>query len=350
MGRLLSRVTRPRTQAQIQHLTPVAPDQAQGPVRRVFAQVEQDFGLLAPPISLHAAAPGPLAAAWLMLRETLVATGRVRRAVKEAVAVTVSAANACPYCVDVHGIALHGLLPAHQAAAVTGGRADRLDAELARAVSWVRAAGEVSSRRPDRVAAGHRPELIGTAVTFHYLNRMVNIFLVPSPIPAGVPQRPRQAIARVAGRLMRSGLRRPAPPGASLGLLPARRLPGDLAWTAGNPAVAEAFARAAGSITAAGERSVPAAVRALVEAELAAWDGRPPGVSTSWVEQRLSGLPPELWPVGRLALLTALASYQVGPTVVAAYRRWRPDDRSLIEVTSWASLAAARWWGSRLHQ
>lgn len=225
MGRLLNRATRRGTQAQIRYLTPVRPDRAPEPVARVYAQVEQEFGLLAPPISLHSPAPGPLAAAWIMLRESLIATGQVRRPVKEAVAVAVSHFNSCPYCVDVHSAAVHGLVAGPDARAVAEGRTGSLsDPELRRVTAWASSGGRLPPEFPARQA----PELVGTAVTFHYLNRMANVFLVESPIPPRVPAAARRTIARLAGAVLRPVLRRGAEPGASLGLLPAAPLPEDL--------------------------------------------------------------------------------------------------------------------------
>jgi hypothetical protein len=57
-------------------------------------------------------------------------------------------------------------------------------------------------------------------------------------------------------------------------------------------------------------------------------------------------LPPTDRPAGRSALLTALASYQVGPSVIEEFRIGRPADGALTELTAWASLAAARRVGS----
>ena len=76
----------------------------------MYRQVERDFGMLAPPVALHSPAPEALAAVWVILRESLVATGLAGRPGKEAVAATISLANSCPYCVDVHGATLMGLL------------------------------------------------------------------------------------------------------------------------------------------------------------------------------------------------------------------------------------------------
>ena len=98
-----------RTLAQIRYVSPVLPGAADGLVASVYAQAERDFGLIAPPLALHSPAPQALAAAWLMLRETLLAAGTAPRQQKEVVAASVSAANACPYCVAVHTAVIKGL-------------------------------------------------------------------------------------------------------------------------------------------------------------------------------------------------------------------------------------------------
>ncbi|MEV6623168.1 carboxymuconolactone decarboxylase family protein, partial [Amycolatopsis sp. NPDC051114] len=98
-----------RTLRDVKYVEAVRPRHARGLVRDVYRQVERDFGMLAPPVALHSPAPEVLAAAWLMLRESLVAGGTASRADKEVVAAAVSAANSCPYCVEVHGMALASL-------------------------------------------------------------------------------------------------------------------------------------------------------------------------------------------------------------------------------------------------
>jgi hypothetical protein len=49
---------------------------------------------------------------------------------------------------------------------------------------------------------------------------------------------------------------------------------------------------------------------------------------------------------GRLALLTALASSQVDRSVVQMFRASQPGDSTLVELTAWASFAAARRVGT----
>src|SRR4051794_19327548 len=108
MAGSLIRTALRRSLDQIRYVTPVRLTSSDDTVARVYRQVEHDFGMLAPPVALHAPAPGPLAACWMMLRESLLADGRVQRATLEAVAAAVSVGNSCPYCVTVHAATLHG--------------------------------------------------------------------------------------------------------------------------------------------------------------------------------------------------------------------------------------------------
>ncbi|MBM7774517.1 AhpD family alkylhydroperoxidase [Actinokineospora baliensis] len=321
-----------RSLNQVRYVTPVPPARARGVVAEVYAGLERDFGMLAPPIALHSPAPEAMAAGWAMLRETLVAPGRVDRAVKEAVAMAVSQANTCPYCVDVHVSSLG----AHSSLNPTAEE----HAALRTAVDWARSTG-----RADPPPQGWAPEMVGTAVTFHYLNRMVNLFLPESPVPTGLPPSARTTALRLLGLFTLSGGRAgPAP----ADLLPAADLPSDLAWARGNTAVATAFARAAAAIDAAGQRSVPASARELVCARLSDWRGEPPGLSRAWAHDAVASLPEEDRAAGRLALLTALASYQVADADIEQLRATGADDRALVELAAWASLSAARRAGQRL--
>jgi hypothetical protein len=185
-------------------------------------------------------------------------------------------------------------------------------------------------------------ELVGVAVTFHYVNRMVNIFLADSPLPAGIPGPARSGVRRMAAWLMGSLARRTVEPGDALPLLPAAPPPADLDWAAGHPTIADAFARAYAAIDA-GAPTVPDAVRALIRERLADPTAEPPGLSArAWANAAVAGLPEEQRPAGRLGLVTAFASAQVGTDLVDEFWQAHPGDDTLIAFTSWASLAAAR--------
>lgn len=335
-----------RTLAQVQYVSPVPPALAGGLVAAVYAQLERDFGMLAPPVILHSPAPGPLAAAWLMLRETLLA-GLADRGAKEAVAAAVSLGNTCPYCVQVHTGILHGLVRGRDAAAIETGRiASVTDPRIRQAGAWAQAAGLRDTAGQDLpFPSAQCAEFIGVAVTFHYLNRMVNVFLGDPPLPAFLSPAVRGAALRMLGSLLRPVTARRLEPGTSAGLLPEAPLPSDLSWAAGSPAVAGAFARAAATIDADGVTAVPQSVRELVLARLAGWDGAPPALGRAWVDAAISRLAAADRPAGRLALLTAMSSYQVRQADVDQARLHLPGDRALIGLTSWASMAAARQAG-----
>jgi len=334
-GKLIRTALR-STVRHVRHVSPVRPRHAAGLTADVYRQIERDFGMLAPPMSLHSPAPDVLAAAWTMLRESLVATTSVSRATKEAVASAVSAGNDCPYCVEVHDATLAGL-----------GTADAAADAAAAAADWARASGTRAGAAARRwpVADAEAAQLIGVAVTFQYLNRVVNVFLDDSPLPPNVPAGGRATAGRVLGRVMRGPALRGARPGDSLELLSPAPLPADLAWAAGEEHVALAFGRAAAAVEAAAARSVPPAVRELVTAELSTWDGRPPGLSRSWVDGPVRRLSTQDQSAARLALLVAKASYQVDDEIVAAYET---TDAGLVELVSWAGLAAARRAGTWL--
>jgi alkylhydroperoxidase family enzyme len=331
---------------QVRHVSPVRRGAARGLVGRVYDQVEQEFGVLAPSLALFSPAPPVLAASWLMLRETLLVTRKVQRDAKEAVATTVSLGNACPWCATVHSTMLSGL---------TGGLvlADDpakpvADPRLRAVTTWARDCRTEEGARHHEPActAAEAPELIGTAVMFHYFNRMVNVFLTEVPLPPGAPRMVLGPVMQILDRRMRPAAQRPHQPGTSLDLLPAAALARDLSWASGDPVAEDAFARGCAAVDAAGARSVPPSVRDLVQAELEGWHGEPRGPSRAWADGPVAALPQPDQPAGRLALLTALASAQVDRPVVQKFLAGRAGDAALTELTAWASLAAARRVGT----
>ncbi|MEV0846464.1 carboxymuconolactone decarboxylase family protein [Streptomyces sp. NPDC049954] len=346
VARISARAMRPLALAQIRHVTPVRPGEADGLTAQVYRSVEREFGVLVPPVALHSPAPETLAAAWLMLRETLLAPGLVDRAVREAVASAVSVANACPYCVSVHSATLHGLAGGRDARTIAAGQlAEVTEPRLRAAATWATA----TARRPRPDEAPHvpftreqAPEYAGVAVVFHYLNRMVNTFLEDAPMPPNAPRAGLPVVERVLSALIRATGRRIGAPGAALDLLPPAPVPDDLGWARPNPAITQAFARAGAAVDRAARHTVPPAVRELLATEIETWDGQPRGLSRSWVEPPLTTLPPADRPAGRLALLVAFASHQIDPTVIEAYRKTHQADADLVTLASWAALSAAR--------
>lgn len=310
------------------HVQVVKPRHADGLVAEVYRQVELEFGMLAPPTALHSPSPEALAACWLILRETLLAEGFADRAGKEAVATGVSIANNCPYCEDVHGMTLDAL--------TTDG------SDVAALTEWARRSATAADAGPPPGPVEQAPELIGVALAFQYYNRVANVFLTDSPFPAHVPLSARPRARQVLGAVLRRSAGGGARPGDSLDLLPPAPRPDDLDWAAASDVVSDAFARAYAATESAGVRSVPEGVRDLVRSRLSTWEGQPPGLSRAWVEEAVAGLPPAEQPAGRLALLVALASYQVDEGLVEDFRRTGADDAAVIDLIAWAAMATAR--------
>jgi alkylhydroperoxidase family enzyme len=350
---LLALSARRASLSHIRRIVPVAPSGATGVVDTVYRRMEAEFGLLAPPVALHAAAPEVLAAVWMFLRETLLSGDPRQRAAREIVATAISRANTCPYCVEVHGAALAGVdLGGMAPWVVTGQLTAIADPWLRQLAEWAGVSGERAPerRRPAPFGVSAAPSFIGVATTFHYINRMVTLFLGDSPlwpIPRGGRSLARRAAARIFGHFARVSLR----PGLSTGLLPAAAMPADLAWAAASPALADALARGYVAIDRAGATVLPPGVRALVAADLDDRNATGPGLSSrDWLTDRLGEVAPGDRPVARLALLTAWAPHRVTDADVAEIRAAGFDDKALISATSWVSLAVARRIGARLHR
>jgi alkylhydroperoxidase family enzyme len=331
---------------QVRYVSPIRRSAARGLVGRVYEQVEREFGLLAPSLALFSPAPEVLAASWLMLRETLLVPRAVDRAAKEAVATTVSLGNACPWCVSVHSTMLSGLAGG---LALANYPAERVaDPRLRAVTTWAQDCRTEQGALLHEPAcpAAEAPELIGTVVLFHYFNRMVNVFLTDVPLPPGAPRMALGPVMKVLDRRLRPAAVRPHQPGTALELLPAAALPRELSWVTGDPVTEDAYARGCAAIDAAGIQSVPPSVRDLVRTELEDWQGELRGPSRAWADSAVSSLPHVDKPAGRLALLTALGSTQVDRSVVQAFRSGQPADSALVELTAWASFAAARRVGT----
>ena len=316
------------------------PSEATAPV---YAQVRRDLGFAPQPLTLHAPLPELLAAAWATLRETVLVEHRLPRRIKEAMAVAVSEANRCPYCVDAHAIGLHAVGAKGTEAALRRGRREGLDARTRALVAWAEA-----SRTPESplladppFTAGEQPEAVGTALCFHYINRMVTVLLGERLLPVRRAWL-RSPLLYMAGWGLSGHGRRRHPPGEALRLVAAVPVPPHLAWAAGVPEIASAFAALWAAVEAAGARVLGEEARRYLRERLAAWQGEEPPPGSGWIEGPLAGLPAGEAAAGRLVLLGALAPHRVHEGEVAAFRRHWPGDAPLVGTLAWASYGAAR--------
>ncbi|WP_371171315.1 hypothetical protein [Aliiroseovarius sp. 2305UL8-7] len=312
-------------------------------LRAVYHQASQEFQL-APPLTIHSADPELLAGLWHATREVFIVAPK-GRAVREAVAAAVSEANSCPYCVTVHS----GMF-----SAAGGGQLSRNNAELPAnvrdALDWVRASLKLQNKTPIRtaIARADRPQIFGTAALYHYLNKMVSVFLDESPVPIpGSATRSGQWLAQAAMKIIgRRIATHIAAPGQAVVICDAK-LPNAFAWSKPNPTVARAFAHFAQAARYAGQEAVPEPVHKIVRDHLASWRGEAAPLSRVWVEDAMSGLAEVHRPAARLALLTARAPWQVSDAQISAFRQFTNGDRALVQTTAWAAFAATECLAAR---
>lgn len=321
----------------------VRPDytKLEGLAAAVVNQAAGDF-LAAPPLTLHLPNPNLLAGVWALGRECLTAD-RSSRALREAVAAAISSLNTCPYCAGVHSGMLHGLNRPDLAEAFLFGR-ELKDPAIISAVQWAKAtlSPDADILRAPPFSLDEAPPVIGTAVFFHYVNRMVNVFLDPSPFGVKTGANwSRSAASRLFGKAVRPRLtRQNLLPGQFLTAAPDAALPREIAWAQSNPHVFGGALRFASAAEEAGLETVDPEVRKLVLKRIENWNGETPGLG--WIEPLVAPLDNARRPAARLALLVALASHQVTGPVVDGFRQRQPSDRDLVNLCAWASYAAVK--------
>ncbi|MFI6488615.1 carboxymuconolactone decarboxylase family protein [Streptomyces sp. NPDC050564] len=310
------------------HTTPPPPKSATGVTAAVYAQLAEDFGIeRAVTFVVLSSAPDIMAAAWALMRESLIA-GDGDRTGKELAALGTSQANRCPFCVDAHTMLLHATGDHSLAEAMVRGETPA-DERHARLLAWGRA-----SRIPGAVEltpypfpGAHAPTYIGTVLSFHFINRIVSALLTENLLPGNV-QRFR-AVRSLGGRSLARTVRRRPPTGAGLALLDD---PGPGPDWAHGTTVGPAYAALRDAATA-GAGLLDEDDRNLVREALQAWDGTHPPLA--WDE-----LPDRSRPGARLALLAALAPYRITDEDVTAWRKPIHTDHCLVRLVAYGAFAA----------
>ena len=334
----------------IKHINSVSPATADGIVAEVYAQIKRDFGAVVEPFSLHSSLPGLLAGIWAACRETEL-TGIVPRNVKEIIATAVSQVNQCPYCVDAHIIMLNAI-GEHKVASSLGLNAiSEIDNPELKAISeWA-----LSTRSPKSdiilsppFSSKEAPEIIGMAVLYHNINKMVSVFLSETPLPSNRGWL-KGALKRIAGWYFSFSMKRSKSQGESLKFLPVSELPSDLIWSQGSPYLAKAFAQFSAVIDEIGKNSLADSICHCVKKYVNAWNGEHPGISRQWAEQAVYDLDDKLREAGRLVLISSIAPYQVDEQMIVRFRDIYPEDETLLGALAWGSFTAAKRIGTWLY-
>ncbi|MFI6271600.1 carboxymuconolactone decarboxylase family protein [Micromonospora zamorensis] len=310
--------------------TPAPASTATGLTGEVYRQLRDEFLGPAPTFQALAAVPEVLAATWSLMREALLA-GDGSRVDREIVASAVSRANRCRFCVDAHVMLLHAL-GEHEVAEVIargGTPSERRHAELA---AWAEA-----SRSP--MAAGwtsrYGPEVTGTLLVFHFINRVVSALLDPDLLPGGLQ---RSSVVRsVGGRLHARTAREPRQPGRSLPLLDVGTTEPP-AW-AGESPVGVAYAALRNAATQCGDLLGDVA-RQTVTATVRWEDGRYPARPSDWAVDLVRDVPGTDRVGTRIALLAAFAPSAISVGDVALWRLSHPADADLVRLVAYGAITA----------
>ncbi|MEU4572600.1 carboxymuconolactone decarboxylase family protein [Nonomuraea sp. NPDC023979] len=316
----------------IRHIAPVPRKSATGRVAEVYAQSAADFGqaafmMLSPAPELHAAA-------WAVLRESELA-GLAPRTDKEVVAVAVSQANRCRFCIDAHTILIHAL-GEHQLAE------DLLDDRVpanphhAALTAWAKATRTLD---PAHLPAPPFPadlaaEYIGTALSTHFINRMFSTLTDEQLLPGNL-QRARP-VRRVGAMAYTRTVHQQLTRGDSLPLLAGIPMEPRPAW-AGDTPIGAAFA-ALRSAATAGATLLSEPSRNLLRATVAEPTPFSPGTRLT---QRLTQLPEADRPAAKLALLAAVSPHDITEADVTAWRTTTSaTDADLVRLLAFGAITA----------
>ncbi|GAB2605584.1 alkyl hydroperoxide reductase AhpD [Paractinoplanes abujensis] len=310
-----------------------APPRPTGLAAEVNRQLREDFIGPLPAFQALAAVPGLMAATWSFMRESLLADADppVDRVDRELVAAVVSRANRCRFCVDAHVTLLHSLGARDLAEIIARGDPPPglRHAELA---AWATASRTPRART---WSSPYGPQLTGTLLAFHFLNRVVSALLTPDLLPGGLQRLP--AVRAAGGRLIARNARDPKEPGRSLALLPtATSAPP--AWAAGSP-VGKAYA-ALVDFAVDGGALLGTAARETVVATARWEDGRHPQRPADWAADLVRELPAKDRVGTRIALLAAFAPHAISRGDVGLWQLTHPDDADLVRLVAFGAVTA----------
>ncbi|GAA4563831.1 carboxymuconolactone decarboxylase family protein [Micromonospora coerulea] len=312
--------------------TPAPAKAATGVTAEVYRQLRDEFLGPVPTFQALSAVPEVLAATWALMREALLA-GDASRVDRELVASAVSRANRCRFCVDAHVMLLHAL-GEHELAEVVARGGTPPEPRHAELVAWAEA-----SRSPK--AAGwtspYRPEVTGTLLAFHFINRVVSALLDPDLLPGGLQRSP--LVRSVGGRLYARTARELKEPGRSLPLLDAGATAAP-DW-AGDSPVGVAYASLRSAAMRGGDLLGDVA-RQTVTATVRWEDGKFPARPADWAVDLVRDVPGTDRIGTRIALLAAFAPSAISAGDVALWRLSHPADADadLVRLVAYGAITA----------
>jgi hypothetical protein len=209
-------------------------------------------------------------------------------------------------------------------------------------VRWAEAS---RSPRAARWASTYGPEVTGTLLAFHFINRVVSALLAPDLLPGGLQRSP--LVRSVGGRLYARTAREPKEPGRSLPLL---GIPSAGPAWAGTSPVGVAYASLRTEAARGGDLLGDLA-RRTVAATVHWEDGRHPARPAEWAADLVRDLPDADRAGTRIALLAAFAPAAIAAHDVAHWHLSRPAsdradadpadaDADLVRLVAYGAITA----------
>lgn len=321
----------------IQFVKPITYRKSTADTRKIYDEIGLDY-VLGPPFTLHAAIPKLMAGVWSLVRETLIVNRNVNRLTKEAVAGGVSISNECPFCVQAH-------------INMSGGETDTDREDI---FTWSKSHYEKESdliMNPP-FSEDEAPEIIGTALAFHYINRMVTVFVTDFPLP--LPRYLNFLKPAISSFFKLTAAKNITGvsilPGASLKRVPNAVLPKEFSWAQSNADISASFAGFDLLINAIGKKEIPSDVQKSILLFISTWDGVIQVMGNQWLEKEIATLSDDKKSLARLILLIAIQPYKITEQHIDELRALDYSDEQLIAVCAWGSWQATKQISSWISQ
>ena len=274
--------------------------------------------------------------------------GNVPREIKEAIAACISQLNQCSYCVDAHTIMLTAKGEKQTAQQITKEQYQNIkNPKIRKIVEWALASlspdSEIIKNPPFK--AEEAPEIIGTAVFYHYINPLVTVYLGKTPLPLPVLKTP---MKKIASRLFKKAVNRQKTPGTSLSLLPERNLPTSFTWAKGDPNVAGAYARFAAVIKNMEKTYVPLLTRKTITQHVKEWPRNKQQNKIQWMKEKTAKMDSLAEIATKLALLIINQPYRINEEIINSFQNSSSQKNQLLAITTWASFTKATKIGTWL--
>ena len=313
----------------IRYLNPIPYAKSQDKVRQIFNDINKDY-VLGPPFALHVSLPFLMAGIWSLVRETMIVHRHVNRLTKEKVAGGVAVLNRCLFCEAAHIDMSGGILPDEQR---------KID-------DWIKShyQPELDIIQNPPFSKEEAPEIIGTALSFHYLNRMVEIFLTNYPLP--LPQffdwmKPIiSSFFRLTAAKHITDIR--AAPNLPVKKRDFSKKPTAYTWAEVSPSVFSAFNSFEEDIESTGKSKISQEVRDRISTSLKKWLGEKKGISNAWLEMEVKPYSEAEKAMARLILLAAYQPYKILPLHIKEFQKHFPEDSSLLAACAWGSWQATK--------